>query len=108
MAVRLGINLRGDLAKLSDRELSERLENFVDHRDWLASRPAKAPNRWAYRLGIAMPFGRGPLHAPIFYRLIARLNVGAVNGQSLGDLYVAECEIKDLIDELRSRVDKRR
>ncbi len=55
-----------------------------------------------------MPFGRGPLHARFFYRLIARLNVGAVNGQSLGDLYVVECEIKDLMDELRGRVGKRR
>lgn len=102
--MRLGINLRGDLAKLSDHELSEQLEASIAQRDWLISETKNAPNRWAYRLGIAMPFGRGLLHARLFYRLLGRLSVGAVTGQSLGDLYVVECEIKDIMDELKHRV----
>ncbi|KRE03190.1 hypothetical protein ASE61_11900 [Bosea sp. Root670] len=104
--MRLGINLRDDLAKLSENELPDQLEARITQRNWLISETKNALNRWAFRLGIAMPFGRGPLHARIFYRLRGRLTVGAVTGHSLGDLYVVECEIKDLMDELRSRIGK--
>jgi hypothetical protein len=31
-----------------------------------------------------------------------------LNGRSLGDLYVVDCEIKDMMDELKRRVDAAR
>jgi len=55
-----------------------------------------------------MPFGRGPLHARIFYRAWGFLYGGPFTGRSLGDLYVLDCEIKDLRDEARRRVNTRK
>ncbi|CAD5250831.1 conserved hypothetical protein [Bosea sp. 62] len=101
--VRLGINLRGDLAKLSDEGLATHLEKSLAYREWLSSRAADAPNRWLYKIGVGMPFGRGPLHARIFYRAMGLIYGGPLNGHSLGDLYVLDCEIKDIMDELRRR-----
>lgn len=106
--VRLGINLRGDLAKLSDEELATQLENCIVYREWLSSRAADAPNRWLYKIGVGMPFGRGPLHARIFYRAMGFMYGGPLNGRSLGDLYVLDCEIKDIMDELKRRADTAR
>ncbi|RDJ30325.1 hypothetical protein DWF00_04165 [Bosea caraganae] len=50
-----------------------------------------------------MPFGRGPFHARIFYRIMARMYGLPLNGYSLGDLYLLDCEIKDIIGELKRR-----
>ena len=102
--MRLGLNLRGDLAKYSDEDLTSQLEKCLSHREWLASCAGDAPNRWLYKLGLAMPFGRGFLHARMFYRAMGFLYGGPLNGRSLGDLYVVDCEIKDIMDELKRRV----
>lgn len=100
----MGLNLRGDLAKLRDDELAGQLQKCLDYREWLASYAGDAPNRWLYKLGLAMPFGRGFLHARMFYRAMGLLYGGPLNGRSLGDLYVVDCEIKDIMDELKRRV----
>ncbi|KFC65015.1 hypothetical protein FG93_05038 [Bosea sp. LC85] len=106
--MRLGFNLRGDLAKLGDDELADQLEKCIAYREWLASRAGDAPNRWLYKTGLAMPFGRGPLHARIFYRVMGLLYGGPLKGRSLGDLYVVDCEVKDIMDELKRRVNAAR
>ena len=105
--MRLGINLRGDLAKLPDEELASHFEKCVAYREWLAPRAGDLANRWLYEVGLAMPFGRGPVHARIFYRLMGLLYGGSwngLNGRSPGDLFVLDCEIKDIVDEMQRRV----
>ncbi|WID97435.1 hypothetical protein QO058_03965 [Bosea vestrisii] len=101
--MRLGINLRGDLAKLSNEELASYLEKCIADREGLGSHAGYGANRWLYKTGAAMPFGRGPLHARIFYRVMGLMYGGPLNGRSLGDLYVLDCEIKDIMDELKRR-----
>ncbi|MET3891094.1 hypothetical protein ABIE41_002170 [Bosea sp. OAE506] len=101
--MRFGINLRGDLAKLGDEELASQLETCLAYREWLEPQTGDWVSRWVYKIGLAMPFGRGPLHAPIFYRAMGRPFGRSFNGRSLGDLYVLDCEIKDIIDELKRR-----
>ncbi len=101
--MRFGINFRGDLAKLSDDALTAHLEQCFAYREWLSARAADGPNRWLYKAGFGMPFGRGPIHARIFYRVMGLLYGGLLNGRSLGDLYVLDCEIKDIMDELKGR-----
>jgi hypothetical protein len=105
--LRLGFNLRGDLAKLGDDELAGHLQRCIERREWLASRAGDAPNRWLYRLGLAMPFGRGPFRARIFYQAMGLIYGGRLTGHSLGDLYVVDCEIKDVMDELKRRLKTR-
>ena len=101
--MRFGINLRGDLSKLSDDALTAHLEQSFAYREWLLSRAADGPNRWLYKTGLGMPFGRGPIHARILYRVMGLMYGGFLNGRSLGDLYVLDCEIKDIMDELKRR-----
>jgi len=101
--VRPGINLRGDLAKLSDEALASHLEKSIVDREGLAPHVGDSANRWLYKTGLAIPFGRGLLHARIFYRAIGLMYGGVLNGRSLGDLHVLDCEIKDIMDELKRR-----
>jgi hypothetical protein len=105
--VRFGVNLRGDLAKLSDDELADHLQSSLDRREALAAR-FDDTGPWQYRYGFMMPFGRGLLHARILYRIMAAWCDGPLTGRSLGDLYMLDCEIKDLRDEMRRRVKARR
>jgi len=102
--VRLGINLRGDLAKLGDDELASQFEKCLAYREWLAPRAGDGASRALYQSGFAMPFGRGLLHARIFYRAMGLIYGGPLNGRSPGDLYVLDCEIKDIRDELKRRL----
>ncbi|KRE08767.1 hypothetical protein ASE61_04225 [Bosea sp. Root670] len=106
--MRLGINLRGDLAKLTDEQLAAHLDKSIAHREELAPRAGDRANRWIYSGGAGMPFGRGLLHARIFYRLMGFWYDAPLNRRSLGDLYVLDCEIKDIMDELKRRVRMRR
>lgn len=101
--MRLGINLRDDLAKLSDEELATQLDKCITYREWLSSHAADAPNRWLYKVAGGMPFGRGPFHARFFYRAMGFVYGGPLNGRSLGDLHVLDCEIKDVMDQLKRR-----
>jgi hypothetical protein len=105
--LRLGLNLRGDLAKLTDDELAGCLQNELDRRERLAAHLGKSLNIWLYQQGFGMPFGRGLLHARIFYKVMGFFYGGSLSGKSLGDLYVLDCEIKDIRDELQRRVSVR-
>lgn len=107
--MRWGINLRGDLAKLADDELAARLQDSIDRREHTYKNlRCDAGNRWMYQQGFGVPFGRGPFHARIFYKIIGFFYGGSLNRQTLGELYVLDCEIKDLRDELRRRVTVRK
>ncbi len=105
---RPGVNLRGDLAKLDGDELASRLDEALVAIERLA---AKGTGRLLHEW-------RGPLRGRIFYRLIWRLPdlVEAVITRSIPvleqdderALYLAHCEAKDLMDEIRRRLEARR
>jgi hypothetical protein len=123
--MRLSINLRGDLAKLSDAELVERLDAA-----WQACEAAKEaggdPCSW-----------RGPVRHPRAYRFLSVLSSvtvttgngvidwlcmvalsSALSSKSAErfvrksapsiDLHLTLCEIRDLMDEMERRVTRRR
>jgi hypothetical protein len=108
--MRFGINLRGDLAKLDDAEIASRFEALIaetetKHRATLAHACGKVPYRiWKGSLV------RGPFHARIFYKIqIILFGVwAAIHGDGLGpddiDLYLLNCELKDVRDEIERRV----
>ena len=81
--MRWGINLRGDLAKLSDAELAEKFEFLISDRQaaydaihWIVG-----DEKRLYQLGLMFWWGRGLLHSPISTRLRA-----ALSGVSVGVL----------------------
>ena len=108
--MRFGINLRGDLAKLDDAEIASRFEALIaetetKHRATLEYACGKIPYRiWKASLA------RGPFHARIFYKIQAFLFGGwaAILGNGIGredvDLYLLNCELKDVTDEIERRV----
>ena len=99
--MRWGINLRGDLAKLSDDEIASQFETLMAEREELYHAvPFSTGNKWLYQRGVGMLFGRGLLHARIFYRYYALQYLGS----SLADLYLLDCELKDVRDEIRRRL----
>ena len=108
--MRFGINLRGDLAKLDDAEIASRFEALVaetetKHRATMAH----ASGRVFYRIWKAS-LARGPLHGRIFYRIQAFVFGiwAAIHGGGPGsddiDLYLLNCELKDVRDEIERRV----
>ena len=101
--MRRGLNLRRDLAKLGDNELIEYFEDCLAHREWLASHAGGILGRGLYKFDFLTLFGRGPLHARFSYKLLGFLQFGPRNGESLGDLYITDCELKDVLDELKRR-----
>lgn len=113
--MRFGVNLRGDLAKLTDEALAANLEDCLQERERLVARlRSDRRNRldvWLAKHDLSYVFGRGPLHARIFYKLRARLTHGSLHGSPIGPIggvYVLECEIKDIRDEMQRRVSARR
>ena len=103
--MRFGLNLRGDLAKLSDTELATRLDQTI-----------KELEQTQPTFGVWMIFRgtRGPLRHPWFYKL--HLLLGGVswwqtsiwpNEDGTGRRHLLECELQDLRDELRRRVQTR-
>jgi hypothetical protein len=118
----LNINLRGDLAKLGDDELAERLKEA-----WRAYEEADGRFHWWqprwWLLG-----RRGPIRHPRAYQFLAALQ--ATDGGWLNTLFatvashkdaagfvrrfdrtagmhVSICEIHDMIEEIERRLDKR-
>jgi hypothetical protein len=112
------VNLRGDLAKLSDVELTERLDAACQTYD-----AAKKPwLRWG-------PLWRGPVRHPRPYRFLMALG-NATGGGWLDlvfaavfsgkkterllrndpaiDVHLTVCEIRDLTEEMERRVTHRR
>jgi hypothetical protein len=108
--MRFGINLRGDLAKLDDAEIASRFEALIaetetKHRATLIHASGKVPYRiWKASLV------RGPFHARIFYKIQALLFGGWAAIMGSGplpedvDLYLLNCELKDVRDEIARRV----
>ncbi len=114
------VNLRSDLAQLSDDELAARLQNAWQAYD-------QADKGWGWSRPVMS--GRGPVRHPRAYRFLAALS-GATNGHWIDlllaaafsgkaterflrsadpgvDLHLTLCEIHDLTDELERRVAKR-
>jgi hypothetical protein len=103
--MRWGINLRGDLAKLGDDEISSRFETLMAEREALyRTVPFSTGNKWLYQRGVGIPFGRGLLHARIFYRWYALQYLGS----PLSDLYLLDCELKDARDEIKRRLGEKK
>jgi hypothetical protein len=121
-ALRFNVSLRGDLAKLSDVELAERLD--------AAWQTYEASNeRWR---GWWKPqwVWRGPLRHPRAYRFLSALGNSASSGwvglliaaaltgkttepflrsaDPAIDAYLTLCEIRDLTDEVERRVARAR
>jgi hypothetical protein len=103
--MRFGLNLRGDLAKLSNTEIASTFERLLSEREKLyAWLPSYGGNKWLYQKGLLKQFGRGPLHARVFYKIIGSLNFSSFRRPNLRDLYLYDCEIKDIRDEIQRRV----
>ena len=109
--MRFGINLRGDLAKLDDTEIAARYEQLlVEKEKMIREMPAYARYRLFRWIG-AVTLGRGPLHAPIFYKIQGIL-MGAALALNQNTLihsddfkqYLLNCEFKDVRDEIKRRV----
>jgi hypothetical protein len=117
--LRFSINLRGDLAKLSDVELAERLEVA-----WQTYETAPKPSWLQWKL---LWRWRGPLRHPRFYRFLSVLSrampesglfaflfaawaASAKSAERLAgndpaiDVHLTLCEIRDLTDEMKRRV----
>jgi hypothetical protein len=105
----LFINLRSDLARLTDPEIAEALRQR-----WEEFESADAKSKSRLRLSM-----RGPIRHPWAYRL---LSLGCVTGPGfsfyLGNiwfglcayekLHLIMCEIRDLQDEIQSRLARQR
>ncbi len=113
--MRSSLNLRGDLARLDDAELAARLDATLRKIEALEAR------RRAALLGgfvISRSRGwRGPLRARAVYRavpwlaVLVQLCLGSgveAGGRDERALSLAHCEAKDLMDEIRRRLEARR
>src|SRR5437660_2155741 len=99
--MRLGINLRSDLKKLAVDELRAELDRMIEYR-W--SRFDRSPSVGSMRGIFARgdwPFGRGPIHARLAYRI--QIGYFWFFRGPRGTQYLVECEIKDLRDEIARR-----
>jgi hypothetical protein len=118
--MRFSINLRGDLAKLSDAALVERIENAWQDYEVAARKPR--------RRGKLAGSWNGPIRHPWAYRFTSAIywrygflagrmgTIGDFGAASLLgfrappeiDMHLTLCEIRDLMDELERRVIHRR
>jgi hypothetical protein len=103
-----GINLRADLAKLTDSDLAVEFNNMLEYRSArFGTAPAVGSLRGFFRYGFAWwPGGRGPIRARWAYR--ARIGYFGPFRGPMGTQYLVECEIKDLRDEMQRRVQTRK
>jgi hypothetical protein len=69
--MRFGINLRGDLAKLSDTEIAAVFDELLMQRQKVNGSISDTWDgaNWQYNIGPWAWFGRGPLHARIFLQI---------------------------------------
>jgi hypothetical protein len=121
--MRFSINLRGDLAKLSDAELADLFEKTSRKLDTAVHDPRSKNSklRWSFR---------GPLRHPWFYPMTSVFG-GSIPGMhffknalgpflstrfgaksaaitDLMDQHLLQCELRDLNDEMERRVARRR
>ncbi len=102
--MRFGINLRGDLAKLDDAEIASRYEALIAETEKkLQTLPAHVRDKLLHRIEVGLFVGRGLFHARIFYRIQALLFAGFGTLPHF-DLYLLDCELKDVRDEMNRRV----
>jgi len=109
--MRFGVNLRGDLAKLDDAEIASRFEALISETEIRhRATPAHACGKVVYRIWKGS-LGRGLFHARIFYQIQillfgvwAALEGGTLLTRSDIDLYLLNCELNDVKDEIERRV----
>ena len=107
-----GINLRGDLAKLSDADLASQLEQAWRDYEAATSKPGW-PVFWHSH--------RGPIRHPAAYRLqyqagfMAALILGIITSlgpsrewKSTWSMHRAFCEIHDVTEEIARRVNRKK
>jgi hypothetical protein len=105
--MRWGINLRGDLAKLDDAELSSESDRLAEYRiARFGSEPRVGSLKGIIYHGPEWPFGRGPIHARWAYKIW--IGYFWIFRGRRGTLYLVECEIKDVRDELARRVTRKK
>ena len=106
MHMGVSINLRGDLAKLSDADLAARLEQT-----WQAYRVAEDKTPTQFNLWYSRG---GPIRHPWAYRFLSVMGVtgpgltfyfglGPFIRRSYMDMHLTLCEIRDLTDEVERR-----
>lgn len=103
--MRLQINLRGDLAKLTDQELADRLQVVSQNYDSLSSTVKWSGIFWSRR---------GPIRHPWAYLLIPLFPLALIWRNAIpynsGEItrHLTLCELRDLVDEMERRVMARR
>jgi hypothetical protein len=123
--VKASVNLRGDLAKLSDAELAARLEAT-----WQALDAARSRKSSFWTFGITPQFWlvypwRGPFRHPRFYRFWMMLSLSrgnllaavvaaaflsgkkfeqALRHDADADQYLSITEVRDIMDEIERRL----
>ena len=116
--MRLRVNLRGDLAKLSDVELVERLEaNWLAHDAaetnetllWHSRRgPLRHPRVYRFLSVLGQPGGPAWLVFFISTLLSAKHMEPLLRSDSDLDQHLTLCEIRDIMDEMERRVAARK
>lgn len=101
------INLRGDFCELSTVELEFKFDNLLAERQVVADQISNLKTlglKSKYLNNLAVPFGRGPVRAAIFYKLRAVLYLQSSPSRGLGRLYMLDCELQDIMDECARRL----
>jgi hypothetical protein len=102
--MRFGINLRGDLAKLDDVEIASRFDALISETETQhRTLPAHVRDKLVHRAEVGLFVGRGLFHARVFYKIQAALFVGFGILPHF-NLYLLDCELKDVRDEINRRV----
>ena len=115
--MRFGINFRRDLAELDDVELASRFEALIDTRAVALNEARSRTPKFMHWVAEGAAAWRGPFHACKVYKiqglLLFALGQGllffAPGGIAYGDYlsYLQGCELKDVADEIRSRIRER-
>jgi hypothetical protein len=113
--MRFGINLRSDLAKLDDAEIASRFEALISETETRhRATVAHASGSVIYRIWKGS-LGRGLFHARIFYQIqvllfgmSTLLDSQTLLSRSDIDLYLLNCELSDVKDEIERRVQYRK
>ena len=120
------INLRGDLAKLSDAQLAERLNEACHAYDtasqkpketglmwllfwWSRRGPIRHPRAYRFLAVFANSYANPPwLHLALAWVLSGKKAAWLVGGSRVWDTHLAVCEIRDIEDEIKRRLANRR
>jgi len=100
--MRWSVNLRGDLAKLDPEALNNRLERLIAEHERIRTKPVSLQNPFPARSPDRMRW-RGPIRAVLFYKILCLVS-GEFYWSSSGRIYIIECELKDILDEYRRRI----